>query len=60
MSDYIGLRFRVPADMVSVNGDYVGDGYGLPTQAMLEAIWLVARFEEICWIWSIPEREWLD
>lgn len=33
--------------MVSVNGDYVGDGYGLPTHAMLEAIWLIARFEGI-------------
>jgi L-cysteate sulfo-lyase len=46
-SDFLGLRSEVPADMVSANCDYVGDGYGLPTQAMLDAIRLVARLEGI-------------
>src|SRR5699024_10218101 len=34
------------ADVVA-NADYVGEGYGIPTEGMLEAVRLVARLEGI-------------
>ena len=32
-------------DRILVNSDYVGDGYGLPTAGMIEAVRLAAEFE---------------
>lgn len=32
---------------MAVNADYVGHGYGIPTEASLEAIRLLARYEGI-------------
>lgn len=43
----IGLPKRVPPQAVRVDSCFVGDGYGLPTPAMIEAIKLVARLEGI-------------
>ena len=37
----------VQRDKVVVNGDYVGDGYGLPTDSMVEAVKLMAQYEGI-------------
>jgi len=37
----------VPPDAVCVYGDYVGEGYGIPTDAMHDAVFLTARSEGI-------------
>jgi L-cysteate sulfo-lyase len=37
----------VPRDSVVANSDYVGEGYGLPTESMIEAVKLVASLEGI-------------
>ena len=34
-------------ERVQANCDYVGDGYGLPTSSMIEAVSLLARLEGI-------------
>ena len=45
---YMGLKDdRVKKEAVIANGDYVGDGYGLPTMAMTEAVKMVAQYEGI-------------
>lgn len=45
--DLIGVEQRVPADKVVAFDDYVGPGYSLPTDAMVEAVKLLARTEGI-------------
>ncbi len=37
----------IPRDAVVANCDYVGDGYGIPTKGMAEAVMLLARTEGI-------------
>ncbi len=37
----------VPRDSVVANSDYVGDGYGLPTDSMVEAVKMLASLEGI-------------
>jgi L-cysteate sulfo-lyase len=45
---YMGLNSKVvKPDKVVANGDYFGDGYGLPTPAMAEAVKMVAQYEGI-------------
>ena len=44
-ADYIGVPGCVARDDVIANCDYVGDGYGIPTEAMNEAVMLLARLE---------------
>ena len=44
-ADFIGAPGVVGRDDVVANCDYVGDGYGLPTPAMNEAVLLLARLE---------------
>jgi L-cysteate sulfo-lyase len=44
-ADYIGVPGVVERVDVVANCDYVGDGYGIPTEAMNEAVMLVARLE---------------
>ncbi|MEM7563073.1 MAG: D-cysteine desulfhydrase, partial [Pseudomonadota bacterium] len=47
-ADYMGISpDLISADKVVANSDYVGDGYGLPTPAMIEAVTMLARFEGI-------------
>ncbi|TDJ27849.1 MAG: D-cysteine desulfhydrase [Gammaproteobacteria bacterium] len=47
-AEYMGLNPDiVQRDKVVVNGDYVGDGYGLPTDSMVEAVKLMAQYEGI-------------
>ena len=45
--DLIGVEQKVPADKVIAFDDYVGPGYSLPTDAMVEAVKLLARTEGI-------------
>jgi len=44
-ADYIGVPGCVARDDVIANCDYVGDGYGVPTESMNEAVMLLARLE---------------
>ena len=43
----LGVPGELPHEAVVANSDYVGDGYGLPTESMLEALTLFARHEGI-------------
>ena len=45
--EYIGVETRVPAEKVVAFDDYVGPGYSLPTDAMVEAVKMLARTEGI-------------
>ena len=42
---HLGLKGGIDSKRVMANGDYVGDGYGLPTAGTLEAIRLAAETE---------------
>jgi L-cysteate sulfo-lyase len=43
----LGTTAALPPERVQANGDYVGEGYGIPTAGMIEAVELVARSEGI-------------
>jgi L-cysteate sulfo-lyase len=43
----LGTTAALPRERVQANGDYVGEGYGIPTAGMVEAVELVARSEGI-------------
>jgi len=43
----VGLVERIAPEVVRVDSDYVGNGYGVPTTAMIEAVTLVARLEGV-------------
>ena len=46
--DFMGLNQNLVArEDVVANSDYVGDGYGLPTDSMVEAVKMLASFEGI-------------
>ena len=45
LSDFMGLPGLVERNDIVANCDYVGDGYGIPTDEMNEAILLLARQE---------------
>lgn len=42
-----GLSTPIPRSAVTVDDRYVGEGYSIPTKAMVEAVQLFARFEGI-------------
>jgi L-cysteate sulfo-lyase len=46
-AELLGVPGSVPRESVVANCDYVGAGYGLPTDGMVEALTLVARTEGI-------------
>ncbi|MSP50649.1 MAG: D-cysteine desulfhydrase [Alphaproteobacteria bacterium] len=46
-ADHLGISGSVARDRVVANCDYVGSGYGMPTEGMIEAINLVARTEGV-------------
>ena len=46
-ADRVGLNHSVPRDTVVCYGDYVGEGYSLPTKEMVAAVKLLARTEGI-------------
>ncbi|MFZ0928228.1 MAG: D-cysteine desulfhydrase [Syntrophobacteraceae bacterium] len=43
----LGLRGQVPRNAVECFGDYVGPGYSLPTEGMVEAVKMLARTEAV-------------
>ena len=45
--ELLGIRGDFPDAAVVVNSDYVGGGYGIPTEGMIEAVQLLARHEGI-------------
>ncbi len=45
VAEYAGMRGGVPREAVEANCDYVGPGYGQPTEGMREAVSLLARLE---------------
>lgn len=45
--DLLGVQRELSRKDVVANSDYVGNGYGLPTESMLEALTLFARHEGI-------------
>ena len=45
--ELLGVEARVPADKVVAFDDYVGPGYSLPTDAMVEAVKMLAQTEAI-------------
>jgi len=44
---YVGVHGGIPREAVEANCDYVGAGYGQPTDGMYEAVSMVARLEGI-------------
>ena len=46
-AEYFGAKGVVKREHIVANSDYVGPGYGLPTDGMREAVKLAARFEGI-------------
>ncbi|MGI6684312.1 MAG: D-cysteine desulfhydrase [Bacillota bacterium] len=42
---YIGIKDTIPRDAVIVFDDYIGEGYSIPTDAMVEAVITLARTE---------------
>jgi L-cysteate sulfo-lyase len=46
-AEFIGAPGAVRRELVVANCDYVGDGYGLPTQGMIEALKMLAQSEGI-------------
>jgi L-cysteate sulfo-lyase len=45
LADKIGVKGGIGRDRVMANCDYVGGGYGVPTEGMIEAVRLFARHE---------------
>lgn len=46
-AEHLGVKGGIDRARVVANADYVGDGYGVPTPAMVEAVTLTARCEGI-------------
>lgn len=44
-AEYVGAPGVVQREDVVANCDYVGEGYGIPTKAMIDAVLLLARLE---------------
>jgi L-cysteate sulfo-lyase len=46
-AERVGIAGAVAREDVVANCDYVGEGYGIPTEGMIEAVSLLARLEGI-------------
>ena len=46
-ADLLGVPGSVARDKVVANCDYIGEGYGIPTPGMMEAVTMLARLEGI-------------
>jgi L-cysteate sulfo-lyase len=46
-ADYMGIAGCVTRDKVIADSNYVGGGYGVPTDSMIEAVTMMARQEAI-------------
>ena len=44
---HLGIQPELPRESVQANCDYIGAGYGIPTDGMLEAVSLLAQLEGI-------------
>jgi len=44
-TDFLGNGVSVPRDVVRANCNYVGEGYGLPTEQMINALKMLAQLE---------------
>lgn len=44
---HLGLKGAAPHDNIEANADYFGEGYGIPTPAMKEAVGLLAETEGV-------------
>lgn len=47
MVHFLQLQTRIPRETVQCFGDYVGEGYSIPTPGMVEAVKLLAKHEAI-------------
>lgn len=47
VAELLDIRRGIPREAITVLDDYVGEGYSLPTQGMVEAVQLFARLEGI-------------
>ena len=47
VAEYVGLRGGIAREAVQANCDYVGPGYGQPTEGMREAVTLLAQLEGV-------------
>ena len=47
VAEYIGIRGGIAREAVEANCDYVGPGYGQPTEGMREAVTLLAQLEGV-------------
>lgn len=47
VADYVGIKGGIDRGAIIANDDYVGPGYGLPTDGMIEAITLTAQREGV-------------
>lgn len=45
--EYLGIGRDIGRETIVANCDYIGDGYGVPTEGMREAILMLARLEGI-------------
>ncbi len=46
-AEYLGMTGGIPREAVVANCDYVGAGYGIPTEGMAQAVQMLAREEGI-------------
>jgi len=46
-AEFFGLKTKIPRDAITIFDQYVGNGYGIPTEAMKEAVLFTARSEGI-------------
>jgi D-cysteine desulfhydrase len=46
-AEHVGVATKVPRENVLCFSDYVGPGYSLPTPAMIEAVQMLARIENV-------------
>jgi len=46
-AEYVGVRGGIPRASVEANCDYIGAGYGQPTEAMGEAVLMLAQLEGV-------------
>jgi L-cysteate sulfo-lyase len=46
-AELLGVPGAVARERVVANSDYVGEGYGIPTEAMIQAVTMLARTEAI-------------
>jgi L-cysteate sulfo-lyase len=44
-AEHVGVRGGIPRERIMANGDYVGEGYGIPTAGTIDAIRIAAEQE---------------